>query len=436
MKIQKKILLFASLCATLLTIQVAQAEEVTDTKSAGTETVYYRGEELELPIQEEGLEVVTPIITEETQHTLGSEAKVLMPQSRALITAGEGDRPGYDFIDVSSHNGTLSVADYQNMKKYGVKGVCVKLTEGTSYVNPYAKSQIDNALDAGLSVSAYHYSHFTTKEQAEAEADFFASKASEFGLGTDTVMVNDAENSIMNNGFATENSLHFALRLINKLGYKTVIHYSYANWFNTGVLNVDTLKPDSLWVANYVSNPSGANLFHTGNAAWQWSSEVVFPEIPNKRFDVSMDYSGYFDRDANSGFNNVYRAYNANSGAHLYTISRNEFNKLTKLGWYSEGIAWKAAQQGVPVYRLYNPNTGEHFYTKNKVEYDLVGKKGWRQEGVAFYSDSEFGVPVFRLFNPNAKGAGSHHYTLNTHERDVLVKAGWKYELVAFYGVK
>ena len=132
----------------------------------------------------------------------------------------------------------------------------------------------------------------------------------------------------------------------------------------------------------------------------------------------------------------LYRAYNPNSGEHLYTADKAEYDKLVGLGWHGEGNAWKAASKGAPVYRLYNPNSGEHFYTISETEYNDVAAAGWKKEGVAFYSDNNRGVEVYRLFNPNAKGAGSHHYTTLASERDTLIKAGWKYENVAFYGLK
>ena len=132
----------------------------------------------------------------------------------------------------------------------------------------------------------------------------------------------------------------------------------------------------------------------------------------------------------------LYRAYNPNSGEHLYTADKAEYDKLVGLGWHGEGNAWKAASKGAPVYRLYNPNSGEHFYTISESEYNDVAAAGWKKEGVAFYSDNNRGVEVYRLFNPNAKGAGSHHYTTLASERDTLIKAGWKYENVAFYGLK
>ena len=49
------------------------------------------------------------------------------------------------FIDVSSHNGDISVDDYRALARQGVGGVVVKLTEDTWYNNPKAPSQVRNA---------------------------------------------------------------------------------------------------------------------------------------------------------------------------------------------------------------------------------------------------------------------------------------------------
>ena len=52
------------------------------------------------------------------------------------------------------------------MKSYGIGGVVVKMTEATTYQNPERFAQVQNANAVGIKVSAYHYSHFTTKDQA------------------------------------------------------------------------------------------------------------------------------------------------------------------------------------------------------------------------------------------------------------------------------
>ncbi len=40
------------------------------------------------------------------------------------------------------------------------------MTEATTYQNPERFAQVQNANAVGIKVSAYHYSHFTTKDQA------------------------------------------------------------------------------------------------------------------------------------------------------------------------------------------------------------------------------------------------------------------------------
>ena len=94
------------------------------------------------------------------------------------------------FIDVSSHNGDISVDDYRALARQGVGGVVVKLTEDAWYNNPKAPSQVRNAQIAGLQVSTYHFLD-TLREEARAEARFYIQAAQKLNLPKSTVMVND-----------------------------------------------------------------------------------------------------------------------------------------------------------------------------------------------------------------------------------------------------
>lgn len=110
------------------------------------------------------------------------------------VNAGDKNTPGQDFIDVSYWNGYISTTQYSMMKnQYGIKGVVVKLTEGTYYINPYAESQIRNAQSAGLVVSVYHFSRYTTSEEAIQEANYFVNYMKKLKLNSSTITVNDAE---------------------------------------------------------------------------------------------------------------------------------------------------------------------------------------------------------------------------------------------------
>lgn len=97
------------------------------------------------------------------------------------------------FIDVSSHNGEISVDDYRALACQGVGGVVVKLIEDTWYNNPKAPSQVRNAQIAGLQVSTYHFSRYTTEEEARAEARFYIQAAQKLNLPKSTVMVTESE---------------------------------------------------------------------------------------------------------------------------------------------------------------------------------------------------------------------------------------------------
>lgn len=347
------------------------------------------------------------------------------------VSASNTNTPSKSFVDISSHNGNISVASFQKMREYGVTGVVIKLTEATSYTNPNAQSQINNAMAAGMKVSAYHYSWFTSDAQAVAEANYFAAAAKKFGLSNSTVMVNDIEEpQILGKGNHTNNSRAFENRL-KTLGYGNVRHYIGLNWLTTGQINAATIGNKNIWVAAYPYNLSTTN-FYTQYGAWQWSSQLSFPGISGN-FDINADYTSTFSNPATTPPANsvqMYRVYNPNSGEHFYTQNVAEKNNLVSKGWRYEGIGWNGPTSGNPVYRLYNPNAGDHHYTLNANEKNNLVSKGWRYEGISWYSGGS--NALHRLYNPNAK-AGSHHYTLNTNEKNNLVKQGWRYEGLAWY---
>lgn len=93
---------------------------------------------------------------------------------KGYISASDTDTPSKDVIDVSSHNGEITIYQYQTMKElYNIAGVVVKLTEGDSYINPFAKSQIENAQAVGMKVSVYHYALHNSNSESKKEAKFF-----------------------------------------------------------------------------------------------------------------------------------------------------------------------------------------------------------------------------------------------------------------------
>lgn len=188
-------------------IEIELSEEIVE--EIQYESIFYNNQWFQVPVQPETKELT---INPNDNHELGSFV-VGETNSRAkldVITEKQTGRPRWDFIDVASYQSDLSVSDYEYMKKQGITGVVVKLTEATTYKNPYAKTQIENAKKAGLKVSTYHFSRYTTKSGAEKEAEFYAKVAKELKLSSDTIMVNDLEVGL--NQYSTQNSMIFSNR--------------------------------------------------------------------------------------------------------------------------------------------------------------------------------------------------------------------------------
>ncbi|MFI3836478.1 GBS Bsp-like repeat-containing protein [Streptococcus equinus] len=203
------------------------------------------------------------------------------------------------FIDISSHNGVISVSEYQSLKRQGITGVVVKLTEGTSYTNPYARAQIANAQAAGLRVSAYHYSHYGSAAEAKAEAQYFVNAAKSMGLSGATTMVNDMEEQAMLRSDLNANTQAWKDEM-NRLGYNNNVYYTMASWLDVkgGKFNTSKFGMSNLWVAHYLystqylDQESAKSLsYYSNSAAWQYTS--VSPKLSHP-LDESIDYTGRF----------------------------------------------------------------------------------------------------------------------------------------------
>ncbi len=212
------------------------------------------------------------------------------------------------FIDVSSHNGDISVEDYRALARQGVGGVVVKLTEDTWYNNPKAPSQVRNAQIAGLQVSTYHFSRYTTEEEARAEARFYIQAAQRLNLPKSTVMVNDFEDSNMLPNI--NRNTQTWVNEMRKYGYNNLMFYTSASWLDEnnlgyrGPVSTSQFGLKNFWVAQYPSSTltatSAKNMRYNGKTgAWQFTATANL--LPGKHvFDHSMDYTGRFTANASA----------------------------------------------------------------------------------------------------------------------------------------
>lgn len=210
------------------------------------------------------------------------------------------------FIDVSSHNGDISVDEYRALARQGVGGVVVKLTEDTWYNNPKAPSQVRNAQIAGLQVSTYHFSRYTTEEEARAEARFYIQAAQKLNLPKSTVMVNDFEDSKMLPNI--NRNTQAWVNEMRKHCYNNLMFYTSASWLDEnnlgyrGPVTTSQFGIENFWVAQYPSSTltatSAKNMrYNAKTGAWQFSATANL--LPGKHvFDHSVDYTGRFTANA------------------------------------------------------------------------------------------------------------------------------------------
>lgn len=189
------------------------------------------------------------------------------------------------FIDVSGYQED-SVAYFQRAKDQGVMGVVVKLTEGSedgsAYVNPRAEAQIRNATTVGLRVSCYHFARYTSNADAQNEARFFVKIAKQYGMTSDTLMIDDAEvHSATDYNSATASFLNE----VKTLGYTNVGLYSMKSFFTSGILNSHGFGEAKIWDAGYGITDLGID----NAAAWQWTDNGLGMNV-----DTSYDFDGAF----------------------------------------------------------------------------------------------------------------------------------------------
>ncbi len=414
---------------------------------------YYIQQEQEAVLAQENLPAPQPQIaplTPETEtedtvtptNSTSSETVHVRALSTAvpMLNSNDGSLPRRDVVDIASYQYWMKQTDFNALRSAGVKTVVVKLTEGETYINPSAKSQINMAKSAGLTVATYHYVSNPTRIQYEAA--HYAKVAKSFGLPNTTVMIEDAE--FPSTAYNWTNVSVVFKNTMASHGFHNIRYYASQSWINSGVMNTSTLGAKNMWVAQYPpGTPStyaamwkNSNTTNSAYGAWQYTSQMRYQgttNLKNNNLDTSIDYNNIF-KGLPAGQSEVYRLYNRYTGEHFYTKSYTERTHLMSVGWQDEGIGWITSSSGTPVYRVYNPyaSGGDHYYTTSKYEAQQLVKKGWRWDNngaPVFYSNGSKNLYV--AYNPNAK-SGAHNYTTSAYEQNTLLNKGWKYGAVAW----
>lgn len=258
-------------------------------------------------------------------------------------------QPDIDFIDVSHWNSEegLPLSFYQTIKLGGVQGVVIKVSEGTSYLDPAASVNIANAKQAGLVTSAYHFGRLTSVGDAQAEAKWFDKALQKVGFNKDTdgyvVLDLEVTSGVTDRAKLTQYANAF-IKQMRDLGYSKVDIYSGSHFYNNQLVP-SNLIIDKPWLARYSSSYQEPQ-WSTGRGAWQWSSTYKFVGFEHYGFfDVNDDFAGKY-----TSTNGVESATPVGKVKHIGSLSLVDYLKSIGKDASFNARAQLASQYGISNY--------------------------------------------------------------------------------------
>lgn len=177
---------------------------------------------------------------------------------------------GGKFIDLSSNNGSQAQSWYDSLHQSGVKGLMIKLTEGSeagsAYLNPLFDEQKSRGIAAGMKfIGAYHYLLAVSVADAQAEAHWFLDKLKAKGIPTSAVVSCDVEDgSLTKDKAALTAEVDAFNKVLSDAGYVNTCDYSSASWFGSRFDSHAKYKWVASWGAS--SKPAIAD-------AWQYTDK-------------------------------------------------------------------------------------------------------------------------------------------------------------------
>ncbi len=204
-------------------------------------------------------------------------------------------------IDISSYQGNITAANWQQIKASGVQFVFARVSLGSccdhdaNYVN-----NLNGAIAAGIPIGPYSVGYPQTNmsdpNDAANEANYLISLTKSYYQGSGLMMrpVLDLELGNLGKTFTSNWVIQWANTIKAGLGVDPII-YTYTSYAATELNSSVTSYP--LWIANYNSAPPST--LAAGNYApwssykfWQYSSTGSVPGISG---NVDLDiYTGTF----------------------------------------------------------------------------------------------------------------------------------------------
>ena len=183
-------------------------------------------------------------------------------------------------VDVAVYQPT----DLASYHKAGARFAVVKLTEGTSYLNPKAAKQVDSSRTNHLYTHAYHFARFgSSVSRAKREAAYFIKEAKKEDISKKRMLWLDWEsgsgNTVTGTKAANTAAILAFMDAIKAAGWRPGL-YSGASLMRTAIDTKQVVKKfgTCLWIASYPTmgavSTANFNDFPSmdGVAIWQFTS--------------------------------------------------------------------------------------------------------------------------------------------------------------------
>jgi len=219
-------------------------------------------------------------------------------------TLGHMGNEVYPGIDLSSHNGEV---DFSKVVRAGVKYAWIKVTEGTTHVNPGFQKKFEDARRAGLIVGAYHFARPDTyagdPKDWKNEADNFLKQLEVARLECgDLVPVVDLEQ-----GLKTDDNYNceWYLNWLDYVGCQTktrpvvyTARWAWQLYIMKGSNELQNqLSTYPLWLASYNEGvqPERTTTLWNKWDIWQWTGSGTVPGVTG-RCDQNWMAGGQLDK--------------------------------------------------------------------------------------------------------------------------------------------
>jgi GH25 family lysozyme M1 (1,4-beta-N-acetylmuramidase) len=227
----------------------------------------------------------------------GTERTVLREQGGGLLRYGAAvsrsshapfTPKGVLGVDISSYQGKIK---WSTWTKKNRDFAYIKATEGTSYRNPYFKSQASGAKKAGVIRGAYHFANPSGKAGYKQARYFVKNGGGWTADGKTLPGVLDIEYNPYGStcyGVSKKNMVSWVssfTREYKKLTGKDAVIYSTTDWWKQCTGNSSKFaKTNPLWIARYGSKTPGTLPKGWSTATfWQYSSNPIDQDVfPSK----------------------------------------------------------------------------------------------------------------------------------------------------------